>query len=181
MSNMKTSLSEYVLDENYFEDFEYNFDYSIIHQENDTDYFSGTLTSALAEVITLKNNETLSRFFTILSQSKILIPIDISDTKDKSIMKLLHCRNNNYLNLENVNIVPQIKIGNKTRFFSIFSSIRETHDISTTFLYIDFKTVYKWIKKYHKDIDVITFDNFSEHYAWFINCDVFIKELDQFE
>lgn len=177
MPNVKTSLPEYVLDENHFKDF----DYSVIHKENDTDYIGGNLTSSLAEFITFKNNKSLSRFLTILLQSKILIPVDIVNTKDKNIIKLSHCRNNSYLNLENVNVAPQIKIGDKTRFFSIFSSVREIHDISTTFLYIDFEIAYKWIKKYRKDIDVITFDNFSEHFAWFINCDIFIKELDQFE
>ena len=49
MTNTQKSLTEYVLDENHFKDFKYEFDYCIIHQENDTDYFNGTLASALAE------------------------------------------------------------------------------------------------------------------------------------
>ena len=36
MTNTQKSLTEYILDENHFKDFEYEFDYCIIHQENDT-------------------------------------------------------------------------------------------------------------------------------------------------
>ena len=186
MTNTQKSLTEYILDENHFKDFEYEFDYCIIHQEKDTDYFNGTLASALAEYNVFKDNESLAYFIATLLRSKILIPIYICPPgkNDTSIMKLPDCKNDSFLYMKNVNIVPQIKLADKTRIFSGFLSIREIHGAATNhmFLYIDFETVYKWIKKHNKEIDMIGFDAFSKHdYSYFISCDDFIKQMDQFK
>ena len=184
MTNIRKTLTEYALDENHFKDFEYEFDYCIIHQENDTDYFNGTLASALAEYNVFKDNESLEYFLAVLSQSKILIPIYICPPgkNDTSIMKLPDCKNDSFLYMKNVNIVPQIKIADKTKIFSGFLSIREIHGATAKhmFLYIDFETVYKWIKKHDKEIDMIALDAFSKHgYSYFINCNDFINQIEQ--
>ena len=145
MTNIRKTLTEYVLDENHFKDFEYEFDYCIIHQENDTDYFNGTLASALAEYNVFKDNESLAYFIATLLRSKILIPIYICPPgkNDTSIMKLPDCKNDSFLYMKNVNIVPQIKLADKTRIFSGFLSIRETRSAATNhmFLYIDFESL----------------------------------------
>lgn len=180
------SLSKYIMDENHFKDFEYDFDYCIIHQENDTEYFGGILTGALAEFMTFKDNESLAYFLALLLQSKILVPIYICPPgkNDEKIIKLPDCENDSYLYMKNANIVPQIKAADNTRFFSAFLSIREIHGASANhmFLYIDFETVYKWIKKHHKQIDTIVFDPFAKYnYNWVINVDDFIKPIELFK
>ena len=186
MPHIKKSLPEYIMDENHFKDFEYEFDYCIIHQENDLNYFAGTLTNALSEFITFQDNESFAYFLAQLLQSKILIPVHIypSGQNDKSIMKLPKCKNDSYLHMQKANIVPQIKIANKTRFFGMFLSIREIQSIAphNTFIYIAFDTVYKWIKKHHPEIDTIVFDAFSKYeYSWCIDTDDFIKQIESFK
>lgn len=184
MTNTQKSLTEYILDENHFKDFEYEFDYCIIHQENDTGYFNGTVASALGEYNVFKDDESLTYFIAMLVQSKILIAVDICPPgpDSKRIMKLPDCKNDSFLYMKNVNIVPQIKTADKTRIFSGFLSIREIHSAATNhmFLYIDFETVFKWIKKHRTDIDMIAFDIFSKHkYSYYISCDDFIKQINQ--
>ena len=50
------------------------------------------------------------------------------------------------------------------------------------FLYIDFETVYKWIKKHRKEIDIVVLDNFSKYnYSWYVETDDFIKQIDEFK
>ncbi len=186
MQKTTKSLSTYIMDENHFKDFEYNFDYCIIHKENDTDYFNGTLTSALAEFMTFKDNESLAYFLAVLLQSKILLPIYICPPgkNDEYIIKLPDCENNSYLYMKNANVIPQIKTADNTKFLSAFLSIREIHAIAhnTMFLYIDFETVYKWIKKHRTEIDTIAFDPFAKYdYAWYINVDDFIKQIELFK
>ena len=176
----------YVLDENHFKDFEYDFDYCIIHRENDTDYFNGTVASALGEYNVFKDDESLTYFIAMLVQSKILISVDICSPgpESKRIMKLPYCKNDSYLQLENANLIPQIKTVDKVRIFSAFLSVREINKVpaNNTFLYIDFETVFKWIKKHDKEIDMIALDAFSKHgYSYFISCDDFIKQIDQFK
>ena len=68
MQKTTKSLSTYIMDENHFKDFEYEFDYCIIRKENDFDYLGGTLTSALAEFMTFKDNESLAYFLALLLQ-----------------------------------------------------------------------------------------------------------------
>lgn len=177
MSKNPKSLSKYILDDNHFKDFEYEFDYSIIHKENDTDYFSGSLTSALAEMMVFKDHESLAYFLAMLSQSKILIPIGIypPNTNSQRIIK----RSEHKLS----DIVPDIKNADGTKFFSIFTSIREIHTAAHNhmFLYTDFQTAYKWLREHMEKIDIIAFDAFSNHeYAWFIKIDAFIAELDNY-
>lgn len=177
MSKNPKSLSKYILDQNHFKDFEYEFDYHILRTENDTDYFGGNLTSALAEMMVFKDHESLAYFLAILSQSKILIPIDIYPPRKSSqrIVKRSEC---NF-----ADIVPDIKSADETTFFSIFTSIREIHTAAHNhiFLYTDFQTAYKWIKKHREQIDVIAFDAFSNHeYAWFVKIDAFIAEIDNY-
>ena len=77
MEKAVKSSPEYIMDENHFKDFEYEFDYCIIHDKNDIGYFSGTLTSALAEFMVFKDNESFMHFLAVLIQSKILIPVGI--------------------------------------------------------------------------------------------------------
>ena len=110
------------MDENHFKDFEYDFDYCIIHKENDTDYFNGTLTSALAEFMTFKDNESLAYLLALLLKSKILIPIYICPPgkNNEYIIKLPDCKNNSCLYMKNANVVPQIKTTNNTRFLVLF-------------------------------------------------------------
>ena len=174
------------MDENHFKDFEYEFDYCIIHKENNTDYFNGTLASALTEFMTFKDNESLAYFLALLLQSKILVPVYIClpGKNDEYIIKLPDCKNDSHLYMKNANVIPQIKTANNTRFFSTFLSIREIHNIAHNhmFLYIDFETVYKWIKKHHTEIDTIAFDPFAKYdYAWYINVDDFIKQIELFK
>lgn len=174
------------MDENHFKDFEYNFDYCIIHKENDTDYFNGTLTSALAEFMTFKDNESLAYFLALLLQSKILLPIYICPPgkNNEYIIKLPDCKNDSFLYMKNANVIPQIKTADNTKFLSAFLSIREIHAIAhnTMFLYTDFETVYKWIKKHRTEIDTIAFDPFAKYdYAWYINVDDFIKQIELFK
>lgn len=182
MSNSTKSLSAYTMDENHFKDFEYDFDYCIIHKENDTDYFNGTLTSALAEFMTFKDNESLAYLLALLLKSKILIPIYICPPgkNNEYIIKLPDCKNNSCLYIKNANVIPQINTTNNTRFFSAFLSIREIHTVAHNhmFLYIDFETVYKWIKKHHTQIDSIIFDPFAKYdYTWYVNTDDFINQI----
>ena len=184
MPAIKKSLPEYILDEKHFKDFEYDFDYCIIHQENDTDYFDGTTASALAEYNVFQDDESLTYFMAMLIQSKILIPVGVypPGPDNTRIMKLPDCKNDGYLYLKNANVVPQIKMADKVRFFSAFLSIREIHKAAAnhTFLYIDFETVFKWIKKHRPDIDMIAFDIFSKYkYSYCIGCDDFIKQINQ--
>ena len=184
MINKKQSLPEYILDEKHFKDFEYDFNYCIIHRENDTDYFNGTTASALGEYNVFQDDESLTYFIAVLAQSKMLISVDIcaSESDEKSILKLPYCKNDSYLCLENVNLVPQTKVADKVKVFSAFLSIREINKVAenNTFLYIDFETVFKWIKKHRKDIDMVAFDIFSKYgYSYYIKCDDFIKQIDQ--
>ena len=186
MSQTKKSLSTYIMDENHFKDFEYDFDYCILHKENDIDYFNGTLTSALAEFMTFKDNESLAYFLALLSQSKILVPVYICPPgkNDENIIKLPDCKNDSYLYMKNANVIPQIKATKKDSFFSAFLSIREINTIAhnTIFLYIDFETVYKWIKKHRKKIHIVAFDAFAKYnYAWYADIDDFIKEIELFK
>ena len=159
------------------------FDLSI-ENSIEIDYFNGTLANALAEYNVFKDNESLAYFIATLLRSKIMIRIYIwpPGKNDTSIMKLPDCKNDSFLYMKNVNIVPQIKTADKTRIFSGFLSIREIHGATANhmFLYIDFETVYKWIKKHNKEIDMVVFDAFSKHdYSYFISCDDFIKQIDQ--
>ncbi|MBQ6027343.1 MAG: hypothetical protein IJL21_02220 [Alphaproteobacteria bacterium] len=186
MSNLKKSLPMYVMDENHFKDFEYEFDYCIIHKEKHADYFDGTLSSALSEFITFKDSESLMYFLSVLVYSEMLIPVGAiypPGTNDKSIIKLPDCKNTDYLYMKNVNVVPKITIGDGNKFFSVFLSIREIHEIASnnTFLYIDFETVYKWIKKHRKEVDVIVFDVFDKNnYVWAVDIGDFIKQIESF-
>lgn len=178
------SLPKYVLDENHFKDFEYDFDYCIIHKENDNDYFTGTTASALAEYNVFKDAESLTYFIALLIISKILISVSIypKGLNKKRIMTLPDCKNDSYLYLKNTNLIPHIKIANKIRFFNVFLSIREIHDIpkNYSFLYIDFETVFKWIKKHRQDVDMIAFDIFSKYgYSYYVSCDDFIKQINE--
>ena len=176
----------YVMDENHFKDFEYEFDYCIIHKEKHADYFDGTLSSALSEFITFKDSESLMYFLSVLVYSEMLIPVGAiypPGTNDKSIIKLPDCKNTDYLYMKNVNVVPKITIGDGNKFFSVFLSIREIHEIASnnTFLYIDFETVYKWIKKHRKEVDVIVFDVFDKNnYVWAVDIGDFIKQIESF-
>lgn len=186
MEKAVKSSPEYIMDENHFKDFEYEFDYCIIHDKNDIGYFSGTLTSALAEFMVFKDNESFMHFLAVLIQSKILIPVGICPPgqNTQNIIKIPDCKNDCFLYMKNANVVPIIKFGDKTRFFSAFGSIREIHSIAHNhmFLYIGFETAYKWIKKHRKEIDVIALDNFSKHeYSWYIETDDFIKQIDKFK
>ncbi|MBE6460559.1 MAG: hypothetical protein E7007_01465 [Alphaproteobacteria bacterium] len=187
MSNLKKSLPMYVMDENHFKDFEYEFDYCIIHKEKHTDYLCGTLSSALSEFITFKDSESLMYFLSLLVHSEMLIPVGAiypPGTNDKSIIKLPDCKNTDYLYMKNVNVVPKITTSDNNKFFSVFLSIREIHEIAKndTFLYIDFETVYKWIKKHRKEIDIIVFDAFDKYnYTWYVDTDDFIKQIDIFK
>ena len=184
MTATKTSLPEYVLDEKCFKDFEYDFDYCIIHRENDTDYFNGTVASALGEYNVFQDDESLTYFIAMLVRSKVLISVDICPPgpEHKRILKLPDCKNDSYLQLKNANLVPQIKVVDEVRVFSAFLSVREINKVAAnnTFLYIDFETVFKWIKKHSADIDMIAFDIFSKHnYSYYISCDDFIKQINQ--
>ena len=186
MEKTVKSLPEYIMDENHFKDFEYEFDYCIIHNKNDIGYFGGTLTSALSEFMIFKDKESFIHFLAILTQSKILIPVGIypSGRNTQNIIKLPDCKNNSFLYMKNANVVPIIKVGEKTRFFSTFCSIREINTVAHNhmFLYIDFETVYKWIKKHRKEIDIVALDNFSKYnYSWYIETDDFIKQIDEFK
>ena len=186
MSQTKKSLSTYIMDENHFKDFEYDFDYCILHKENDIDYFNGTLTSVLAEFMTFKDNESLAYFLALLSQSKLLVPVYICPPgkNDEKIIKLPDCKNDSYLYMKNANVIPQIKTTKKDSFLSVFLSIREINTIAhnTIFLYIDFETVYKWIKKHRKKIHIVVFDAFAKYnYAWYADIDDFIKEIELFK
>ena len=186
MRNTSKPLPEYIMDENHFKDFEYEFDYCIIHDKNDIGYFSGTLTSALSEFVVFKDSESFAYFLAVLVRSKILVPIGVCPPgkNTQNIIKLPDCKNDSFLYMKNANIVPIIKVGEKTRFFSAFCSLREIHDVAHnhTFLYIDFDTVYKWIKKHRKEIDVVVLDNFSKHgYSWYVDTDDFIKQIDKFQ
>lgn len=186
MQKTTKSLSTYIMDENHFKDFEYEFDYCIIHKENDFNYLCGTLTSALAEFITFKDNESLAYFLALLLQSKILLPIYICPPgkNDEYIIKLPDCENDSYLYMKNANVIPQIKTADNIGFFNAFLSVREIHTVAYNhmFLYIDFETVYKWIKKHRTEIDTIAFDPFAKYdYAWYINVDDFIKQIELFK
>ena len=186
MQKTTKALPAYMMNENHFKDFEYEFDYCIIHKENDFDYLDGTLTSALAEFITFKDNESLAYFLALLLQSKILLPIYICPPgkNDEYIIKLPDCKNDSCLYMKNANVIPQIKTADNTKFLSAFLSIREIHAIAhnTMFLYTDFETVYKWIKKHRTEIDTIAFDPFAKYdYAWYINVDDFIKQIELFK
>ncbi len=183
MQKTTKSLSTYIMDENHFKDFEYEFDYCIIRKEKDFDYLGGTLTSALAEFITFKDNESLAYFLALLLQSKIFVPIYTCppSKNNEYIIKLPDCENDSYLYMKNANVIPQIKTTDNTKFFSTFLSIREIHNIAHNhmFLYIDFETVYKWITKHRTEIDTITFDPFAKYdYAWYINIDDFINQIE---
>lgn len=186
MQKTTKSLSTYIMDENHFKDFEYEFDYCIIRKEKDFDYLGGTLTSALAEFMTFKDNESLAYFLALLLQSKILLPIYICPPgkNDESIIKIPDCKNKSYLYMKDSNIIPQIKTADNIRFFNAFLSVREIHTVAYNhmFLYIDFETVYKWIKKHRTEIDTIAFDPFAKYdYAWYINVDDFIKQIELFK
>ena len=105
----------------------------------------------------------------------------IDGKNDESIIKIPDCKNKSYLYMKNANVIPQIKITDNTKFFSTFLSIREIHNIAHNhmFLYIDFETVYKWIKKHRTEIDTIAFDPFAKYdYAWYINIDDFINQIE---
>ena len=171
------------MDENHFQDFEYEFDYSIIHKENDVDYFSGILSGALAEFVIYKDNESLAYFLALILQSKILVPVHICPPgkNDDAMLKLPDCKNNSYLYMKNANVVPQIKIAEGVRSLGAFLSIREIHAIAhnNMFMYIDFETVYKWIRKHRAKIDAIVFDPFAKYdYAWYIGVGDFIKQIE---
>ena len=186
MQKTTKALPAYMMNENHFKDFEYEFDYCIIHKENDFDYLDGALTSALAEFITFKDNESLAYFIALLLQSKILLSIYICPPgkNDESIIKIPDCKNDSCLYMKDSNIIPQIKTADNIRFFNAFLSIREIHAIAhnTMFLYTDFETVYKWIKKHRSEIDTIAFDPFAKYdYAWYINVDDFIKQIELFK
>lgn len=186
MQKTTKSLPTYIMDENHFKDFEYEFDYCIIHKEKDIDYLCGSLTSALAEFMTFKDNESLTYFLALLSQSKILIPVYLCPPgkNNEYIIKSPYCKNDSYLYMKNANVIPQIKTADNTKFLSTFLSIREIHNVAHNhmFLYVDFETVYKWIKKHRTEIDTITFDQFAKYYhAWYINVDDFINQIELFK
>ena len=186
MSKTAKSLPTYVIDESHFKDFEYEFDYRIIHPEKHIDYFGGTLSSALSEFITFKDSESLMYFLSVLVHSEMLIPVGAiypPGTNDKSIIKLPDCKNTDYLYMKNVNVVPKITTSDNNKFFSVFLSIREIHEIAKndTFLYIDFETMYKWIKKHRKEVDIIVFDVFDKNnYVWAVDIGDFIKQIELF-
>jgi len=103
---------------------------------------------------------------------------------DEYIIKLSDCKNDSCLYMKNANVIPQIKTADNTKFFNVFLSTRETHAVAHNhmFLYIDFETIYKWIKKRRTQIDTIAFDPFSKYdYTLYINVDDFIKQIDLFK
>ncbi|MCQ2599078.1 MAG: SseB family protein [Alphaproteobacteria bacterium] len=189
-----------------YKDFELDFACYIIHgirdtDNGDTDYIDGTLASALAEYSCFKDDESWNYFLAELMRSKVLVPVHMLPSFGKTnSMAIRHIDPEDLIDMkkynipkEHIDLVPITKksINTNQEFLMLFLSIRQIgyiswkNDIkepSYTFLYIEFKHVYEWLKKHNKDLDSIIFDLFDKYkHTLDVNLIDFIKNMKTFE
>lgn len=182
-----------------YHDVRLDFPYSIIHRVGDTGYLSGGLSSTLAEWCDFNDAESFIYFIAVLMQSKVLIPVHFLPSFGRpNGMGIMHAKRGEmdapyeYMDIGAVDLVPvTIEIEDMhQRFLAVFTSLREISQSPVlvlknspvpllpnpeyTYLYIEFRLVYEWIKKHRTDIDCIAFDLLGQYFTS-VDIDKFIE------
>ena len=130
-------------------------------------------------------NKNICKFSTPLISDSLYISQFIFETEEETMKKTVSLNENRMyliskgkgkmeINTEEVSFqAGELIFGFKDE------KVRVTEINKCEFMYIDFETVYKWIRKHRAKIDAIVFDPFAKYdYAWYIGVGDFIKQIE---
>lgn len=167
----------WILEETKYKDISGDFEYVILHKVRDTEYLSGTLSSALAECGVFKDVESMTYFVALLLSSRVLVEVNLlsadifPELEQSKILQftpgMLQAPTFLYTDFNDAMVIPEVRnieagVGLCLSIFTALLELREISDLDKRiFMYVDFRHVLDWLCQHASETQSVAFDCWS--------------------